>query len=184
MSFDRLNRWSNYTLPFDFDADTALATYLRRARRLPNQYVTPAYLAALKAEPELTYSEEFVLMSAGFDDAHEPWVVLKNIIYPLIGYGRGYSPRMAPRTLDTKPGSSWSSSVSPGDVWASLNRRAVAVPEGNTVEEWLRSSAAFDAVTDPWLKFMEDHEAHDGRRTPGRHRPACPHCDYTDHEGN
>lgn len=119
--------------------------------------MTHSYDDALKLEPRLTAVERmvdtvclYVRPTDEFCHACYWESVLKPIVTDLVGWGRGYPPEQA----DPNPRSSWA----PIDL-ADLPD---PTPAENDAEKWLRSSEAFDLVTDELLRRLYDADPGNG----------------------
>jgi hypothetical protein len=82
-------------------------------------------------------------------------LILKPLVRPILGWDRGYPPEQAP----AEPRDSWQ----PMDLEALLAEDDEARPEpDNEIERWLRSSEAWEVVTDRWLKTLDHADPGNG----------------------
>ena len=88
--------------------------------------------------------------------------ILKPMVSRLIGYGRGYPPKVAP---NPRFGPRRLVVVSMADALAQLERR---VPADTETERWLRTSEAWDAFNRPLLARLHAADPGNGHGI-GRH---------------
>lgn len=128
-----------------------------------------AYRRAVDLEPRLLAVEAMVRALVALAPTDEPFCsgclwsgVLKPLARPLVGWDRA-RPRLDAQPK--RPGSSWT----PVDLAPVL--ALPGPPEPSTAEEaWLRTTEAFDAVTDPLLALLDDADPALGCGYPGRIR--------------
>jgi hypothetical protein len=94
---------------------------------------------------------------AGVSDSADAWRLLKLATYELVGHGRG-----ALVLADAVP-TTWCYTGH-----AALGRGTVRIEPTNDTERFLRTSGAWDAVTDPWVDAL--HHADAGRSTASPER--------------
>lgn len=122
---------------------------------------------ALRAVPELRAVDRVVRMLVALAPgdgrpmcAGCVWeLVIKPLTVGVIGWGRAWPHKDCHDPTDTEV----LHFLTPVD-WAELDRRRASIPVAtNDLESWLRTSDAYDVVTDRWLAMLDDAD------------PACDH---------
>lgn len=127
------------------------------------------YEKALQAEPQLQVLARMVAAFVALAPSRRSkrpmcagciWEsILKPLVRPWVGWERGYAPKPAmaqPRAAVVLDLRSWLGQQSP---------RSRPHPD-NEVEAWLRSSEAFDVVTDRWLNDLRRADPGHGHGIP------------------
>lgn len=120
---------------------------------------TDAYRRALAAEPQLQAVEATVDALSAFVRRSDTmcagcvWeAIVKPLASPWVGWARGFLPHPA-KDPDPTPGASWRF-VNLAE-WIEQQPKRVRSDASTDTERWLRTSDAFDAVTDVWLARLD-----------------------------
>ncbi|MBS2990084.1 hypothetical protein AC1659_12465 [Rhodococcus erythropolis] len=119
---------------------------------------------ALDADPRLEQLDGLVwhvvaaAVQAGVTDGNAAWALLKVAAASLVGYGRGSV------TLADEVPTIWLLDA------AHLEHRHRTVEGDTDTERWMRTEVAWDAITGPWLHWLDCAERGVKPDVPVRHR--------------
>ncbi|WMM73009.1 hypothetical protein RCF27_01245 [Rhodococcus pyridinivorans] len=105
---------------------------------------------------ELTRPEDTMCVGCAWDN------IIKPLATPLIGWGRGYPPKQAKDRDHNAPRYRY---VNIAEV---LEEQEGRPPAESDTERWLRTSEAWDAVTEYWLARLDTAD-------PGNGHGICSH---------
>lgn len=83
--------------------------------------------------------------------------IIKPMVRPYLGYGRGYPPKSA---KDPNPDRAWEI-ISAAEMWA---RGDTGLPAETETEKWLRTSEVWDAFTDVLMTRLYEYDPANGCR--------------------